>query len=542
MKRIILLTALFAVTLVAGAQIWKPTAVRALPDSQVVNVSDFIPFGNCVYVTVSNAGKTTVLKYDTLLQVLDTLTGGSLLPLNPANLFIGPDSTLWVVGAGVGCDSVIWRSHLGPGGPSPLQNVWGPHRRPNPGKYAIVNSVGFLNGETYFAGRFDSVGSNKTANLVRYANGNFYQLTALENLVQFNVNGASNSLIAARISSVSRPGELMVTLPKRTDSVLVITSATTGYVETLDQSPYQPNGASFINPNIIAYRGDIYYAIQDYDSLSNIIDSRIVKKHAQTFSVIARLDSYLGNANFLNDWAIVHNKMVMVLQPDLFTDGITQQRLYPVMSFDSTQLSPVIDSFVNTIQNGYAFTKIKGDILFGRRVIEANQVSGYGFYRITYKDTTPPTILLNGTDTIVVHKGSVFTDPGATASDNEDGDITSSIVVTGVVDTGTLGTYTITYTVTDAAGNTATVTRTVIVDHPSGISNIANPAMMVKVYPDRFTVSEITTPETVRVFAISGQQLAEFKVVQQGDFLYTGLASGVYIASVGSYNFRFVVR
>lgn len=52
---------------------------------------------------------------------------------------------------------------------------------------------------------------------------------------------------------------------------------------------------------------------------------------------------------------------------------------------------------------------------------------------------------------------------GATATDDRDGDLTSKIETTGKVDTKKAGTYKITYTVKDAAGNTATATRTVIV-------------------------------------------------------------------------------
>lgn len=52
---------------------------------------------------------------------------------------------------------------------------------------------------------------------------------------------------------------------------------------------------------------------------------------------------------------------------------------------------------------------------------------------------------------------------GATATDDRDGDLTSKIETIGSVDTKKAGTYKITYTVKDAAGNTATATRTVIV-------------------------------------------------------------------------------
>lgn len=52
---------------------------------------------------------------------------------------------------------------------------------------------------------------------------------------------------------------------------------------------------------------------------------------------------------------------------------------------------------------------------------------------------------------------------GATAKDDRDGDLTSKIETTGKVDTKKAGTYKITYTVKDSAGNTATASRTVIV-------------------------------------------------------------------------------
>ncbi len=48
------------------------------------------------------------------------------------------------------------------------------------------------------------------------------------------------------------------------------------------------------------------------------------------------------------------------------------------------------------------------------------------------------------------------TDDDATAIDNVDGDISESVQVNGNVDTGTVGLYTLTYTVSDSAGNAAT--------------------------------------------------------------------------------------
>ena len=75
----------------------------------------------------------------------------------------------------------------------------------------------------------------------------------------------------------------------------------------------------------------------------------------------------------------------------------------------------------------------------------------------------PPTIVLSGQTNMTISLGSVYVEPGYTATDDTDGDITDMVTITGTVDTNTLGTYTISYTVSDSSGNTATQTRTVTV-------------------------------------------------------------------------------
>ena len=84
-----------------------------------------------------------------------------------------------------------------------------------------------------------------------------------------------------------------------------------------------------------------------------------------------------------------------------------------------------------------------------------------------------PVITLEGTD-VTVNNGDTYTDEGATASDDEEGDITANIVVGGdTVDTDTDGTYTITYDVSDGAGNAATtVSRVVTVETPLVCTNL----------------------------------------------------------------------
>ncbi|MFZ1075413.1 MAG: immunoglobulin-like domain-containing protein, partial [Minisyncoccia bacterium] len=81
----------------------------------------------------------------------------------------------------------------------------------------------------------------------------------------------------------------------------------------------------------------------------------------------------------------------------------------------------------------------------------------------TSSDTTPPTVTLIGAAAMQLNVGDTFVDPGSTASDTVDGNLTSKIVETGSVDTATAGTYTLSYSATDAAGNTGSVSRLVTV-------------------------------------------------------------------------------
>ena len=85
---------------------------------------------------------------------------------------------------------------------------------------------------------------------------------------------------------------------------------------------------------------------------------------------------------------------------------------------------------------------------------------------VTVADTTSPTIQLNGESAITLVEGDAYSEPGASASDSVDGQLT--VVITGEVGSDP-GEYTLTYTATDVAGNTVSVDRVVTVEAaPSG--------------------------------------------------------------------------
>ena len=75
------------------------------------------------------------------------------------------------------------------------------------------------------------------------------------------------------------------------------------------------------------------------------------------------------------------------------------------------------------------------------------------------EDTVAPEITLNGQKNMTLTIGDTYVEQGATALDNYDGNV--NVTITGTVDTQRVGTYVITYTAIDSAGNKAVETRNV---------------------------------------------------------------------------------
>lgn len=106
---------------------------------------------------------------------------------------------------------------------------------------------------------------------------------------------------------------------------------------------------------------------------------------------------------------------------------------------------------VGTYELVYSVSNLKG-----KHTVKASRT-------IDVIDTTPPEITLKGESIVKVKIGTEYVDEGATAADKVDGDLSKNIKVDNTVDVNKKGKYTVTYTVSDAAGNEAQATRTVIV-------------------------------------------------------------------------------
>ena len=115
-------------------------------------------------------------------------------------------------------------------------------------------------------------------------------------------------------------------------------------------------------------------------------------------------------------------------------------------------------------------------------------------FQAVQPDTANPELELFGGAAITREAGQAWAEPGVEAHDARDGNITNQIVVTGNVDMNSTGTYLITYTVQDGAGNPASATRTVTVTGNRSVDLNASVAMdMIWCPPGTFTMGSPTT-------------------------------------------------
>ena len=139
----------------------------------------------------------------------------------------------------------------------------------------------------------------------------------------------------------------------------------------------------------------------------------------------------------------------------------------------------LIDS-VYSDEGATATDEIDGDITNKISIVSNVDTTKEGKYKVTYSVTNSlgktttldrvvdvyiplPVITILGENPIILYKGQQYTDLGATATDEIDGDVSDSITFTSNIDVNKEGTYKVTYKATNSRGKEATADRNVIV-------------------------------------------------------------------------------
>ena len=125
-------------------------------------------------------------------------------------------------------------------------------------------------------------------------------------------------------------------------------------------------------------------------------------------------------------------------------------------SIDGNLVATVTGSVdVNTV--GTYILKYGATDTSGNTAIEVQRI-------VTVGDTGAPVILLVGNILVTHEAKATYVDAGATASDTLDGNLTGSVTSVSTVNTDAIGSYSVTYSVSDTNGNAAAdVVRTVSV-------------------------------------------------------------------------------
>ncbi|MBN1205423.1 MAG: choice-of-anchor A family protein [Myxococcaceae bacterium] len=160
--------------------------------------------------------------------------------------------------------------------------------------------------------------------------------------------------------------------------------------------------------------------------------------------------------------------MVDTLAPVLVLNGPATQGLECGTQYTDPGATATDQCFGNITQRvtrtGALNQNASGSYLLTYSVTDPAGQSAPPVYRtVNITDTQPPTLTVNGPLPQQLACGTQYTDPGATALDLCDGNLTPSITVSSNVNTSLAGQYTTSYTVKDRAGRTRTATRQVTV-------------------------------------------------------------------------------
>lgn len=116
--------------------------------------------------------------------------------------------------------------------------------------------------------------------------------------------------------------------------------------------------------------------------------------------------------------------------------------------------------FLSTAVAAFAMALLVA-VLVNPNIIEPSPVNAENID--TEKNSVPPTITLTGEKLYILNYGETFNEPGFSAQDDIDGDLTYNVKISSTLADYKAGTHIITYSVKDSSGNTASTERHVLI-------------------------------------------------------------------------------
>ena len=230
-----------------------------------------------------------------------------------------------------------------------------------------------------------------------------------------------------------------------TRSITVVDTTAPEIVLTQSPDYYTRPGEKYVEEGFSAY-----------DLFDGDVTEQVIRTETQTEVTYEVTDSN-GNTSTVTREIIYDDRV----SPELRLEGETELTWELGVPYEEPGFSAFDDCdgditsrvTVEESDNGrlYSVTDSYGNITTATRTI-------------TYADTIAPQLTLLGDIEIWMKAGQEFTDPGFTALDQGEGDLSASVTVSGAVNRYHSGDYTLTYSVSDSAGNMAALDRIVHVE------------------------------------------------------------------------------
>ncbi len=456
-------------TVIINASEWTPISktfdLTAIQQEATDNDLDGDPATNFTYIDLDADGN----YHEYIKLMIQPVTAGDTILVDNVTLYTGKDKTAMLLNAVTDTDS---DSLMDDNDPHPTMAYHSELKATDDfDNDGIINSNDAqpYNPQASADLNNDGYADSQTAPLINAFSPEFLELTDAE-----QDNWSVIKFISSKESIVGETS-FKVTNSATSKAKIVTLAAnnqvTLGFWAKTDASGIAADGEAFaVKARFIAANDDAsdVFLTQSLDNTNLTeqwqyfqIEKNLTDTQTVTDTEIIFLKPSVANAaNIWIDGVVVFTDpdadALLATQRDTDTDGIFD---YWDNDDDNDGLKDGEDISPLTAIGSYDLPDIDQD---GNEDTADTNLNGVLDY---FEDITAPVITLVGDDTVTLTEGETYTDAGATALDETDGDVSINISIINPVDTSIPGTYLITYNVADAASNTAIeVTRTIIVE------------------------------------------------------------------------------
>jgi len=238
-----------------------------------------------------------------------------------------------------------------------------------------------------------------------------------------------------------------------------------------------------------------------------IIDSNINTSKIGKYNITYTLKCYGFNITKKRTINVVDKEA-----PVIKLNGEIESVVCPLKQYEEKGYE-VVDNYDSNLNEKVVIKTNENSITYS--VSDSSGNVGIAHRKIKYEDIESPTINLVGSTNMNIYVGSSYNEPGYTALDNCDGDISSKVIVSGSVNTNNIGSYDLIYSVTDNSGKTTSVIRKVnVIENRKVVSGVGKKIYLT--FDDG--PSNTITPGVLQILREEGIK-ATFFVINKSDSL-----------------------